>query len=56
MKQHIAMYESVLPGYYLAPEDIIAEGDRESCAQPCMGSTMGRSWAPRRPARPLPSR
>ena len=22
------MYDSVLPGYYLAPEDIIAEGDR----------------------------
>jgi len=28
LKQHIAMYDSVLPGYYLAPEDIIAEGDR----------------------------
>ena len=28
LKQHIAMYNSVLPGYYLDPEDIIAEGDK----------------------------
>ena len=28
LKQHIAMYDSVLPGYYLDPEDIIAEGDK----------------------------
>jgi predicted ester cyclase len=28
LKQHIAMYESVLPGYYLEPLDMIAEGDR----------------------------
>jgi steroid delta-isomerase-like uncharacterized protein len=28
LKQHIAMYDSVLPGYYLEPEDMIAEGDR----------------------------
>lgn len=28
LKQHIAMYESVLPGYYLDPEDMIAEGDK----------------------------
>jgi predicted ester cyclase len=28
LKQHIAMYDSVLPGYYLTPEDMIAEGDR----------------------------
>jgi predicted ester cyclase len=28
LKQHIALYESVLPGYYLEPEDMIAEGDR----------------------------
>jgi predicted ester cyclase len=28
LKQHIAMYDSVLPGYYLEPEDIVAEGDR----------------------------
>ena len=28
LKQHIAMYDSVIPGYYLEPEDIIAEGDR----------------------------
>ncbi len=25
---HIAMYESVLPGYYLEPLDMVAEGDR----------------------------
>ena len=28
LKQHIAMYNSVLPGYYLDPEDMIAEGDQ----------------------------
>ena len=28
LKQHIAMYDSVLPGYYLDPEDIIGEGDK----------------------------
>src|SRR5262245_27745021 len=28
LKQHIAMYNSVIPGYYLDPEDIIAEGDK----------------------------
>ena len=28
LKQHIAMYDSVLPGYYLEPLDMIAEGDR----------------------------
>src|SRR5690348_14534146 len=28
LKQHIAMYNSVLPGYYLDPEDIFGEGDR----------------------------
>jgi predicted ester cyclase len=28
LKEHIAMYDSVLPGYYLEPHDIIAEGDR----------------------------
>ena len=28
LKQHIAMYESVLPGYYLEPDDMIAEGDK----------------------------
>lgn len=26
--RHIAMYDSVLPGYYLEPLDMIAEGDR----------------------------
>jgi predicted ester cyclase len=28
LKQHIAMYNSVLPGYYLDSEDIVAEGDK----------------------------
>lgn len=28
LKEHVAMYDSVLPGYYLEPHDIIAEGDR----------------------------
>lgn len=28
LKQHIAMYNSVLPGYYLDPQDMIAEGDK----------------------------
>ena len=28
LKQHIAMYNSVIPGYYLDPEDILAEGDK----------------------------
>lgn len=27
LKQHIAMYESVLPGYWLEADEIIAEGD-----------------------------
>lgn len=28
LRQHIAMYNSVIPGYYLEPEDLIAEGDK----------------------------
>ena len=28
LRQHIAMYNSVIPGYYLEPEDMIAEGDK----------------------------
>jgi predicted ester cyclase len=28
LKQHIAFFEGVFPGYYLDPHDVIAEGDR----------------------------
>lgn len=28
LKQHIAMYESVLPGYWIETEDLMAEGDK----------------------------
>jgi predicted ester cyclase len=28
LKQHIAMYNQVLPGYYIVADDLLAEGDR----------------------------
>src|SRR5256885_5838952 len=42
LKHHIAMYESVLPGYWIQAEDIIAEGDRVALRGTVHGTHKGQ--------------
>ncbi len=42
LKHHIEMYESVLPGYWIEAEDIIAEGDRVAVRGTVHGTHKGQ--------------